>query len=298
MKSDTKILGQYINGNNSVTIYEDGTKVRKCIDVVSVFDFPECIDLTISTRCHNFCRYCYLGCTPRGIDADLTKFDALFDSIHPYTEIAINYNHNFKDEQLTAFLSRCTQRQLICNLTVNQNTFISNFNQIKLWNDARLVRAVGISVTDPNEQLLSFADKIDNTVFHTIVGVTDPADYYRLFDRNLKLLILGFKSIQRGQQYQQTSRTFEYNKQWLYRNVDQFAAHFDVVGFDNLAVEQLNGRRLTNAFDSLYLGDDGSHTMYIDLVHERYYRSSSSTDEIGRPLTNNVNEMFRDLQVR
>ena len=53
------LLGTYQNGNYTVTIYDDGTKVRENdIDNFSA-DFPECMDVKITNKCDLNCAYCH-----------------------------------------------------------------------------------------------------------------------------------------------------------------------------------------------------------------------------------------------
>ena len=46
-----RLLGEYQNGNYTVKIYNDGTKIRETNDDVFVASFPECIDLKITNNC-------------------------------------------------------------------------------------------------------------------------------------------------------------------------------------------------------------------------------------------------------
>lgn len=294
----SEILASYRNGNNTVTIYEDGTKIRVCDDDVSVFDFPETIDINISNRCYNNCAFCYLNCTVDGPIAHLWKFEKLFGSIPPYVELAINYNHGGIDSRLLYnFLLRRKINRHIVNLTVNQKTFLTDYNRLKSYVDDGLVQALGISIQNVNNDVLDAITTIPNTVVHTIVGVTSPQVFYDLYDRDIKLLILGYKNIGRGVSYSNGyQQQLKRNRDWLYRNIDSMFTHFDVIGFDCNAVKQLDCQRLTKDFDKYYLGDDGTCSMYLDLVQQKYYKSSThSDDEFGRPLTDDIRTMFKSL---
>ena len=73
--------------------------------------------------------------------------------------------------------------------------------------------------------------------------------------------------------------------------------HFDVVSFDNLALEQLHMRdKLSDEdWEMFYAGDDGTVTFYIDLVNGTFARSSLS--EIHYPIGNKtVDEMFQVIR--
>ena len=43
-----------------------------------------------------------------------------------------------------------------------------------------------------------------------------------------------------------------------------------------------------------YMGDDGTHTLFVDMV-ERIY-AKSSTNPIRRPILSNMNEMFQIIK--
>ena len=92
------LLGKYQNGNYITTIYSDGTKIRETEKDIFIPEFAECIDMQISKRCNNGCEFCYANCTPDGEIAELKKHKAFFNSLHPYTELAINMNFPLPDD--------------------------------------------------------------------------------------------------------------------------------------------------------------------------------------------------------
>ena len=51
-----------------------------------------------------------------------------------------------------------------------------------------------------------------------------------------------------------------------------------ILSFDNLAIEQLNIKRLftDQGWNDFYMGDDFSFTMYIDAVKQEYAQTSRS----------------------
>lgn len=55
-----KILNSYKNGNYSVTILEDGTKIRYSKDDEFNAEFPENIDIKLTNMCNVGCSYCTL----------------------------------------------------------------------------------------------------------------------------------------------------------------------------------------------------------------------------------------------
>ena len=68
---------------------------------------------------------------------------------------------------------------------------------------------------------------------------------------------------------------------------------FSLVSFDNLAIEQLNVRRLLTdgKWQEFYMGDDGNYTFYIDMVEGKFAKNSLSQErfEIGNKT---IDEMF------
>lgn len=71
---------------------------------------------------------------------------------------------------------------------------------------------------------------------------------------------------------------------------------FDVVSFDNLAIKQLNPKRLMSdeQWDQFYLGDDGKFSMYIDLVNQEFAKSSVSTERY--PIAADIRDMFNKVK--
>ena len=67
---------------------------------------------------------------------------------------------------------------------------------------------------------------------------------------------------------------------------------FEVVSFDNLALTQLNIKNYMSKekWEEFYMGDDGKFTMFIDLVEQKFVRSSVSTERL--PLMDTIEEMF------
>ena len=72
-----------------------------------------------------------------------------------------------------------------------------------------------------------------------------PSDIQALENNNLKILILGYKHLRRGDDfYDIDHENIEIRQSWLYENLSNIIEKFNVVSFDNLAIEQLNARRL------------------------------------------------------
>ena len=275
-----KKITTYKNGNTWTTLYEDGTKEHFTMDDDFRFNFSESCDIQISQCCDNGCEWCYYGCSPTGKHGKLTGWK-FFETMHPYTEIAINLQYPIPDE-LTEFLNIMKNKNIIVNATINQNHFMNPFMQslVKQLVDTNLIKGIGISLTDPTQKdFINMVKRYPNTVIHVIAGVTSPEDIDYLKGHDLKLLILGYKKLERGKKYYDYSSTIvEDNIKWLESDLDEIINGFKIVSFDNLAIEQLHlkDKLSEKEWEMFYGGDDGTVTFFIDLVKGVFSRSSLS----------------------
>lgn len=185
----------YKNGNYNVVIdSKTGTKIRTSNEKQFIPAFAENCDITITTKCDNGCEFCYLGCSNNGIHADLSKYDKLIDSLHPYTELAMNGN-DMTHPGLVPFLDKLKRKHVFANLTVNQNHFIKHQRYIKRLYEAGLLHGIGISLNEVTDELLQAASSFPTVVIHTINGITKPEDYEKLASQggNIKILVLGLQ---------------------------------------------------------------------------------------------------------
>lgn len=294
-----KKIATYKNGNTTTTIYDDGTKTHFTMDDEFEFEFPESHDISISQCCDNGCEWCYYGCSPTGKHGKLTGWK-FFDSMRPYTEIAINLQFPLHPD-LESFLFEMRQRKIIVNATINQNHFMSDSGRelIEAYSDLGLIKGIGISLTNPTQDgFINEVKKYPNAVIHIIAGVTHPEDIGYLMGHGLKLLILGYKKTERGKKfYDHSSTLIEDNIKWLESNLDEVINGFKIVSFDNLAIEQLHIKdRLTDKeWNMFYGGDDGTVTFFIDLVKGVFARNSLS--QIVYPIGDKtIDEMFEIIR--
>ena len=86
--------------------------------------------------------------------------------------------------------------------------------------------------------------------------------------KNSKLLFLGYKTFGRGVNYY--SEDVKNNIDVWYKILPSFLGKA-IISFDNLAIEQLNVKRLftPKGWSKFYMGDDFTFTMYIDAVKDR-----------------------------
>lgn len=162
------------------------------------------------------------------------------------------------------------------------------------WDRNGLYFGIYCTINGPYSEYVK-SDEHSDLVIHVINYVVNEDILKPLYDKGLKLLILGYKTKGRGIDFIKDPALAE-NYKWLYDNIEEVARHFDAVAFDTLALEQLEIRRLVSEEDwrHLYMGDDGLHSMYIDLVRGEY--GISSTDERRWKLTDDLKQMFAHVR--
>lgn len=289
-----KVLGTYKNGNYRVVIYDDGTKIRFNNKNYMYADRPESIDICISKRCSQGCLYCYEESTPDGAIADFTS--PLFDSIPPYTEVALNGNGIFDNHDFDMFLLKMKYRKVICNLTIHINDFIQYCSNLHYYVEHGWIHGIGVSINAPiSNDVISRLKQFPNIVIHVVAGIVSWETLMKLSNNGLKLLILGYKDYGRGTTYLENHSDVRANINQLKNRIDYLYKHFKVVSFDNLALEQLDIRNTVDekTWENSYMGEDGSATFFIDAVANTYARSSIS-ERIPIDVEN-VNILFKKL---
>lgn len=297
----TEKLAQYKNGNTIVVILKDGTKIRHTPDGQKPEpEFPESIDLKITNKCDMGCAFCHEQSSPEGLHADLRS--PLLESLPAGTELAIGGGNPLEHPGLEDLLERMKEQAVICNMTVNIVHFERHHDQIKRWFEKGLIHGLGVSV---GQELLTpgriaLIQKFPTAVVHTIVGIFGAFDNMMLSDKNLNLLILGYKQYGRGVTYEHEpySRVNE-NTNWLKTKLPELKEHFRSVCFDNLALKQLDVKntlfcRRPEDWKTFYMGDDGSFTMYVDLVKKEFAKSSVSPRQ--SMLSNNIRDLFKAVR--
>lgn len=294
-----KKLATYKNGNTITTIYDDGTKTHFTKDDEFDFAFPECHDISISRCCDNGCEFCYYGCIPNGKHGELFGWK-FFDSMHPYTEIAINIQRPLPPD-LGWFIAEMYYRKIIVNITINQNHFMDDefWKQINTWIDFGYIKGIGISLTDPTQEgFIEKVKKYPNAVIHVIAGVTPWEDIQYLMGHGLKLLILGYKKTGRGKKYYDgLFIPIITQMKYLEGGLDEVIDGFEVVSFDNLALDQLDVKSKVSKeeWNMMYAGEDGTNTFAIDLVDGTFARNSVS--QIKYPIGDKtIDEMFEIIK--
>ena len=289
------ILGRYQNGNYTVCMYDNGTKIRFNNDSYFKPTFAENCDVKITDKCDGGCPFCYEGCTPNGKHGDILNSKFL-DTLHPYTELAINGN-DLSHPDLVPFMYKMKEKKIILNMTVNQIHFERHFDTIKEWVDDKLIYGLGISLKEPTNEFVNKVKQIPNAVIHIINGIFSSSDYEILKDNGLKVLILGYKHLRRGTDYYNShDNEIQKKMSWLHGKLGEMLNHFEVVSFDNLGIMQLQVKRFLTEeeWESFYMGDDGNYTFYIDMVDGTFGKNSLATTRY--PIMDNIDDMFNKIK--
>ena len=299
------LIGSYMNGNYKVSIFDDGTKIRE-----NELDFfepstVESMDIKITNKCDKGCLMCHEDSKPDGVHGDILS-PCFIDKLHPYTELAIGGGNPLEHPDLEEFLLKCKDHQLIPSMTVNQTHFMKNVSLIKKFCDQELIYGLGVSLTDPTDAFISEISKFPNAVIHIIAGLFHAEELGKLANKNLKILILGYKRVRRGKTlYEIHSEGIDKNIEWLKSVLPIMTKFkfFNTISFDNLAIKQLDVKNTLKMsdedWDLFYMGDDGqeeltSSSMYVDMVKKEFARNSCSMERY--PLMDTIEEMYSFLK--
>lgn len=269
-------LAKYANGNTTVTIFDDGTKVRE-YDGEPFVVHPESIDVKITDYCDMACAYCHESSTKKGLHGDLNQLLEVISALPAGVELAIGGGNPLSHPDLVDFLQKVKDQGLIANITVNQG-HLKRYRQLleSLIKDG-LVKGVGVSIIKDNlDDIAPFLLLTKNIVYHLIAGVSKIEIVDKLIQLDdAKILLLGFKRFGFGVNYYNSNvdNSLRAWRKYLPKLISKCT-----LSFDNLAVEQLNVKRLLTdeGWDKFYMGDDFCFTMYIDAVKQEFAPTSRS----------------------
>lgn len=269
-------IAKYKNGNCTITLMSDGTKIREYKNKPKVL-FPESIDIKITDYCDMGCAYCHESSTKKGKDGNLDKLLDITKPLPAGVEFAVGGGNPLSHPDLILFLGVLKARGIIANITINQGHLKVYYKLIAYLIKENLVKGIGISITNTN---FNYVKKIlelsNNVVYHLIAGVNDikTIDDLILLGE-CKVLVLGYKVFGFGVNYNSPKINQELNN-W-YINMPKYIGKCSM-SFDNLAIEQLDVKRLFthDGWDKFYMGNDFEFTMYIDGVKEEYAPTSRS----------------------
>ena len=197
----SKLLHQYKNGNYIVRLFDDGTKLRFTLDDEFVSEFPESIDIKITNHCDLNCPMCHEKSSLNGSHGLLNI--PFLKTLPKGIELAIGGGNPLSHPELEMFLNEMRLSGIVSNLTVNQKHFIKEKVLIEKLINEHLIYGLGISVINDEaiDEIINFSNKYSNTVVHVIAGITTLELLKKLYDQNIKLLVLGYKCFGRGKNY-------------------------------------------------------------------------------------------------
>lgn len=286
----SKLIALYQNGNYSVKLYSDGTKIKTTKDDKFIASFPDSMDLKITDYCDMNCPMCHEKSSVNGKHGNLNE--DFLSTLKRGTELAIGGGNPLSHPDLIPFLAQMKKQGVICNLTVNETHLKKDRELIDKLISQNLIYGLGVSIKSYNEYAVSFAKAYKNTVLHVINGIFE--DYDKISNQDLKILILGYKMFGKGEKYY--NNEIESNKQHTKEILPSLLNKFDCVSFDNLALEQLDVKSIISPeeYESMFMGNDGEATMYIDLVNRQFAKSSTSVDRY--PIEKDIITMFNTVK--
>jgi organic radical activating enzyme len=288
-----KELACYTNGETTVTIFEDGTKIREG-EGFSLF--PESMDVKITNYCDAGCRWCHEDSTVKGVHGDLESVLSIYKQLPAGVEIAIGGGNPLSHPDFDDFVLELSSFGIVCNVTVNEFHW-NNETQKRLETliAANAIKGVGYSYSK-NPLKWDY----EHACTHVITGVTNYEELDKITEHNAgKVLLLGYKHFRRGNVF------FSKHEKDINENIMSWykflftAAQKAQLSFDNLGIKQLNPSRLFSKqsdYDTFYMGDDGTRTMYLDAVKQEYACNSTSFVRNNYNQDSLITEMFADVK--
>lgn len=298
MKMNKKI---YKNGNYIVIFdLSDGTKERITEEDDFIPSFAENMDIKLCNRCDMGCKFCHEGSTTDGKLGDILN-EKFIDTLHPYQEVALGGGNVLEHPDLIPFLQKLKEKKVISNITLHQVHFEKNIKLIKYMTDEKLIYGLGVSLVNPTDKFIENIKQFPNAVIHVINGILKPSDVKALENNNLKVLILGYKQLRRGNEwYSEDHKNIIERQMWLKENLQDILHKFNVVSFDNLAISQLDVKRLLTQeeWDEFFMGEDSQFTYYIDMVERKFSKSSTAPFDERYDLLDSVDDMFEKIRLK
>lgn len=295
-----KILDTYKNGNANIMLFDDGTRVIEYPDGEHLnVDFPLSMDCKITNQCPMGCPMCHEKSTPNGEHGDIMTAEFI-NKLHKGTEMAIGGGAVTSHPHLVPFLEKLKELGVRPSITVHQKEFENNEKLINYLIENKLIYGLGVSFSSKNDKLWLKILRYKNSVVHLINGIhgKEVFDYFAY--NKAKILILGYKDFGRGHDFLNTEmgKIIEEKMTWLNQNLKNYIDKFEVVSFDNLAIKQLDVKSILSEkeWNEFYQGDDGTATMYVDLVKKQFAKTSTSSDRFS--LLDNIEDMFNVIKYK
>lgn len=295
------LLANYKNGNAIISLFNNGTRIIEYDDSELKLEYPLNIDIRVQSKCplgfnpktgKAICNFCHESATTDGEECDYEKLKEILSDLPKGIELAIGCNiitGGFVD-----FLKWNKNKGFISNITINQ--LVSSIYYEKLSHliyESDLIQGLGISFRTLNHSLVPVS--YYNTVVHVIAGIDSIQDIKQLPSRGVKkLLVLGEKDF--GFNEGKVDLTTKKHKEWLWQVRDLFDM-FEVVSFDNLALEQLKIKRFIpeNLWKEMYQHE---HSFYINAVDQYFSPSSRSKEKSNfKPIREYYNEINQKKRI-
>lgn len=291
------LLYKYKNGNVTVTLFKNGTRVQEWDDKESPFyETPLSMDIKITNRCDLACPFCHEKSVVNGENGDLRYLFNILKDLPKGTELALGGGNPLEHDNLLAFLEMCKAYGFVPSMTINSKHLLEYKRIINFLIDSKLIYGLGLSIDDDFDfDLLKNINNTKNVVLHVIAGVNDVSLLEKVLQKSIvkKVLILGYKDFGRGVAFH-SSDVDDICAKW-YVEIGPYLNKVHL-SFDNLGVNQLDIKRfLTDEqWDLFFQGTDGLSTMYIDSIKKEF--AISSTGKKRFPLTGNIFEIFKVVQ--
>lgn len=296
------VLNKYQNGNCTISLYADGTRIIESGDDTLELEYPLNIDIRISNRCAfgrnsktntAVCSFCHESATTDGETLNRQRLDNLINKLQELpagVEIALGINGLDELNLIEEFLMFCYNHGLIVNITVNQGIIRKIESIIKTWIESSKIYGLGISYRSCMKSL----DCLDllrypNTVVHCIAGIDEIEQIIQLSNIGVKkILVLGEKNF--GFNFGKVKLTSTCHRDW-YTKLPFLFKYFNIVSFDNLALEQLNVRRCVKDWETFYQHE---YSFYINAV-DGYFAPSSRSNDIISFVDTNIKDYFKQI---
>lgn len=284
----TSTIIDYQNGNAQICLEADGTRTMSYANELKL-DWPLNIDIRVSNRCSNGlnpktgkarCVFCHESATTDGANADYRKLLEILQPLPTGVELAIGSNRLTLN--LIEFIWQCDFRGWIVNLTINQDHVNRDGPQLEELIDNAAIYGLGISYRsdfkkrhDAPFSRLPKLIKYPNTVIHVIEGIDDFESVLKLSELGVrKILVLGEKDFG----FNLGKRTDSPSHSYWIRNIHRLFDCFEIVSFDNLAIERLDIQRFfhTTSWNTFHQGE---HSFYINAVDGSFSPSSRSNQK-------------------
>lgn len=277
--------------NGTYTVLFDGFGTKRYIGEEFIAETPDSLDIKLTEVCNRGCPFCHESSSPVGNHADMDLLCQKLAGLPEGVEIALGGGDVLLYPNLDDLLQRLKNHFHVA-LTIRLEDWLDEVtsNRLLELSQAGLVQAIGISIADIKltDEMLEKMNPLNmrvyryNTVYHVIPGITSIETLNQMLNHRFifsKILILGYKSFGRGASKTIDPGVFEEWRKFLTktRRVSSMVSS-SVIAYDNLALEQLKIKDTVGRsfWESSYMGNEFTHSMYIDAVRGEFAPTSRS----------------------